>query len=282
MVIPTRRIAKRDGLAFTLLELLLVMVLLLALLSALVFNFTTLRSGADLEEGSRQFEALIRFASAHAANNGRTVQLRFGPDVVVSTNAPDASAPQTATTNAPPTATDSETPILRLVWEPDPIAQPGVFVDVPEASSIVRELLEHIVIQRVQLPAQLLNTSTNETAASGAAMDSSSSTLPPISFFPDGSSDIADIVLASKNPEDIRVVNIHLAGVTGQLTSEFRSQGDFVPIEWMDDDNSQNKNGQTTAMTSDSTTAPARDAVDFSESNDLPRETTKTNDFPER
>ena len=77
MVIETRR-KKTDGLAFTLLETLLVVVILIALLGAIVYNFESARRGSDLEEGARQVEALVRFAGAHAANNGKAVQFQIG------------------------------------------------------------------------------------------------------------------------------------------------------------------------------------------------------------
>src|SRR4051794_12048016 len=77
MVISARRIPKRGGPGVTLLELLLTVALLMALLAAVVFNFAPLKTGASLEEGGREFEALIRFASAQAAQSGRVVQFRF-------------------------------------------------------------------------------------------------------------------------------------------------------------------------------------------------------------
>src|SRR5437016_5427835 len=56
------------GQAFTLVELLLALALMLVLVSAVVFSFSTLLNGTRLEEGTGQVESLIRFARAHAAN----------------------------------------------------------------------------------------------------------------------------------------------------------------------------------------------------------------------
>ncbi len=71
---PTTR---SGGSGFTLIELLLTVVVLLLLLGALVINFGGLQQGVKLDEGAEQFESLIRFARAHAANTGCRVQLTF-------------------------------------------------------------------------------------------------------------------------------------------------------------------------------------------------------------
>jgi prepilin-type N-terminal cleavage/methylation domain-containing protein len=49
---------------FSLLELLLVTVLVLLLVGAMVFNFSTLLRGNQLEEGTTRLETLMRFAGA--------------------------------------------------------------------------------------------------------------------------------------------------------------------------------------------------------------------------
>src|SRR3954463_11980099 len=94
MATETRR-KKGDGAGFTLLEILLTVALLLALLGAVVYNFESAKRGADLEEGARQLEALIRFCGAQAANSGKTVQFRLGDDVASSssTNSVSATSP---------------------------------------------------------------------------------------------------------------------------------------------------------------------------------------------
>src|SRR6185436_18969580 len=76
---PNRVVRSRA--AFTLVELLLVVGLLLVLLGAMVFSFSTLRKGASLDEGTTQLEALLRFARAHAAHTGRQVQIAFEEEI---------------------------------------------------------------------------------------------------------------------------------------------------------------------------------------------------------
>jgi type II secretory pathway pseudopilin PulG len=80
MVISARRSKTKGGPGFTLVELVLVVALLLGLLGALVYNFGPMQRGANLDEGAKQFEALVRFAGAHAASTGRAVQFRFELD----------------------------------------------------------------------------------------------------------------------------------------------------------------------------------------------------------
>src|SRR5690349_9204775 len=129
MVTETRR-KNSGGLGFTLLELLLTVALLLALLAAVVYNFEAAKRGSDLEEGARQFEALVRFAGAQAANTGKAVQLRFGEDVTVSSSTNSVSETSKDSMNDIPAIEDLEDwgTKLRVVYEADPVLQPGMFV----------------------------------------------------------------------------------------------------------------------------------------------------------
>src|SRR5438552_7992898 len=83
---------------FTLIELLLALALLLMLVGAVVFSFSTLLRGRQLEEGATQLESLLRFARAHAANTGHRVQILFVGDA-------DSDGPAAT---------------IRVAWEPDP------------------------------------------------------------------------------------------------------------------------------------------------------------------
>jgi len=64
--------------AFTLVELLLAVSLMLLVSGAVICNFGTLDRGARLEEGSTQTELVLRFARAQAASTGRKVKVVFG------------------------------------------------------------------------------------------------------------------------------------------------------------------------------------------------------------
>lgn len=204
---PERRRNARAG--FTLLELLLVVVLLMALLGAVAFNFGSLKQGADLDEGAGQFEALLRMAAAQAANSGRAVQVRFD-DAVTSTNA----IADTFDTNAV---------ALRVVQEADPVLQPGVFVDLVEARSLIEEIVERVRLASVRSGSfsDVEVASTNEVSTNVVNfVQEGPLARPPVVFYPDGSSDEAEIVLASIEPTDMRRIAFRLKGVTGEIARE--------------------------------------------------------------
>jgi len=207
MVIPARRCKTKGGPGFTLLELLLVVALLLGLLGALVYNFGPMQTGANLDEGARQFEALVRFAGADAANSGRAVQFRFE---------------ETSTTE-----TFESKSSLRVMREVDPVGQPGVFEDAREAQPFLAELMERIRVVEVKGGERPANQGTNELAEADGYVN----TMPPITFFPDGSSDSATIVIRSLDELDLRQMTIQLTGVTGGIRTETKIITEFAATE---------------------------------------------------
>jgi type II secretory pathway pseudopilin PulG len=295
MVIRTRR-NNSDGLGFTLVELLLTVALLLALLAAVIFNFQSAQRGTDLEEGARQMQALIRFAGAQAANIGKAVQLRFGENTTSSSSSGTNSVSDVSTNS-----TDAKKAVndfasiedlehwgtkLRVVYEADPVLQPGVFVDLPEASSFVQAIGDRVRIDSVRWPERPLNQATNELAVAPQT-----TTANAVTFYPDGSSDTIDIVLVSKEREDFREMILHVDGVTGNVRAELKSGDDLVPIEWMDDPNSSDK--KQSAPTATASSEPKPEAATqpppmpedpaFEQPEKNKTETTRTNafdDFP--
>lgn len=204
---------------FTLIELLLTVVLMLLLLGAAVFNFSSLQRNVALDEGCMQIEGLLRFARAHAIGTGRTVQL-IVPDIAGDTT-PGANS------------------LLQLLTEADPIANPGLYSVVQEAVTYTQEIGSRVKIIRVQqqfseapapvagqtnllsfpgMPAaesaapekeQPSVTETSEEMALSERLDQS------VFFFADGTSDSVEIVVASQENEDPRKLIIELVGVTG-------------------------------------------------------------------
>ncbi len=238
MVIQTRR-NKKGGGGFTLLEMLLVTALLIALMGAIIFNFSSLQRGADLQEGARQFEALVRFAGAQAANSGHAVQLRFDGGA--------SSTNMVEVTDDP----DDWSAKLRVVWEPDPVLQPGVFVDLPEAAPFVEAIGDRVRIDKIRLPQRPLNLGTNDLAMTQDAPEK----LPSVTFFPDGSSDSAEIVLLSKRAEDSRQATVRVDGITGSVRSELVAMEDLVPVEWMGEENAATNQNTTPPLATDAQAA---------------------------
>jgi type II secretory pathway pseudopilin PulG len=199
MIVRTGPIDRDTGAGFTLVELLLAVALLLMLLGAVVYNFSGLQRGAQLDEGAQQIEALIRFASAYAANSGKQVQIAFEEDVGEGLVVPLGN--------------------LRVLWEPDPVARPGVFEPLIAAAEYVRSIGDLISIEDVRLMENNRFETANEAdrLAEDPAGNSLLVSFPPIAFFPDGSSDSAEITLASRSEEDGRRIAVRLQGITGAI-----------------------------------------------------------------
>lgn len=201
-------IAQRRA-GFTLVELLLVTVLLLLMLGAVIFNFSTLQKNATLDEGASQIEALFRYARAQAASSGRLVRIAFEEDVGDGLEVPLGN--------------------LRVEWEADPLNAPGLFSELADAAELVRSITELVRIEFVKAVDPDLETS-DSTMATGSGGESGVETnqsvwitFPPIGFFPDGSSESSELTIASRDEEDGRRVVLKLAGLTGIVRRTTRS-----------------------------------------------------------
>jgi len=209
---------------FSLVELLLSVVLLMLLLGAVVFNFSTFQQGAQLDEGAMRVEATLRFAKAKASSSGKKVQVRFLEE---------------------PASTHAATPAavkMELMWEPDPLGEPGRFEKLPESQGFVESAAELVQIKAVRSissgemteraggpSASPANATELASAASPARKQDEARgeenlveeygdiPMPIIEFFPDGSSDTAQIMLASLDLDDQRLAVIRLNGDTGEL-----------------------------------------------------------------
>lgn len=226
----TQRRCKAGG--FTLVELLLSVTLLLGLLGAAVFGFSSLHRNAQLDEGVERVETAIRYARAHAASTGHKVQM-----VMATAPAPTGTAPAAATDAAPASA-------MRIEWEADPIRAPGVFEPIPALSGDVADVADLVQFRSVErestqapggsptgnaafpqvsgnvvpIPAAegALPTTAELAAGTGEAKPSA------ITFYPDGSCDGATIVLASRDSDDSREVSVRIQGVTGTTRRQWR------------------------------------------------------------
>lgn len=213
---------KRPQAGFTLLELLLVVVLLVLFAGAAVMNLAPLWQGAALDEGVGQFESLLRFARAEAAQQGRRVQLQL------------AAAPL-----SPETSAATDTPPIQLRWEPQPLSQPGLFVENQSTTPLARSVNELVRVETVRrldtVPAapvaDATTTSTGFPVLTG--MDQSlaatnTEAWPPIMFYPDGSSDSAVILLASADNADSRRMLVRWNGLSG-TAAHHQAEPDDLP-----------------------------------------------------
>lgn len=242
--------------AFTLIELLLTVVLLLLLLGAVVFNYSTLARGARMDHGVSQLESLFRFARAQASTSGRQVRIEFRDTDSSGKESDQLPSTSGAVSTVSPPGSESGNPTgsiddgkagtvsrISVVWETDPLGDPGHFVSLPEAQPMLDELNEVIRVKEVRFPSSQVPAAQWDWNGFSSVVHSSSSfatnTVMPfdaqtgfktaasvvspnsgpnrIAFFPDGSSDSVDLVVAATEADDTRQLLLTLSGLSGRL-----------------------------------------------------------------
>ena len=185
----------------------LTLVLILCLAAASVFTFTAIYQTANLDEGSDRFQTLVRFAQAEAATTGRKVRLQFVPS------------------EAAPVEANSELRAIKVTWEADLLNAPGVFEEYTNKSwseEIVNELVGVTKVEPMSasgepMPAE--EVATVDIAPGDTAEFVASDEFPAITFYPDGTCDSAEVVLASRNSDDARRLAVRLGGMLGTVTT---------------------------------------------------------------
>jgi len=262
---------------FTLIELLLAIFLLSLLFGALVYNFSTLQPGAKLAEGMDRFESMLRFARAQAAYTGCRVQLRFAADQTV----PLLSEPLYR---------------LQLAWESNPWEHPGTFVTLPSSGWDLDGINQTVGFAPPDPPPDIESSlpladggepaqPVTDPESAGATSTEEPPRLPPVTFFPDGTSDSAEFLLVARSEDDPRRVKVHLMGITGAISHEWiEAPSDEVfeeewidwifddPDEWMAfDEDTTGSDSHTTAAISDAEISQLLDDIWGAEP-ELPRE----------
>lgn len=209
---PLQSHSARRG--FTLIEQLLTVVLVLLLLGAVVFNFSSFHRTAQLDEGATQVEALFRFARAHAANTGKQVRIQF-PEAESGDNAELLQAEAPGST-------------VRVTWEADPVGAPGVFQDLPAAANYVQSISDLVSIQQVQPGGPAAEPAADAAApapeaAATPAPDAPHSPFSVVTFYPDGTGDSVEVMLASRSEEDSRRFTVRIVGLTGSIRRQLVS-----------------------------------------------------------
>ena len=193
---------------FSLVELLLTLVLILCLAAASVFTFTAIYKSANLDEGSDRFQSLIRFAQAEAATTGRKVRLQFVPE--------ESASLETA----------KELRTIKVTWEADLLNAPGVFQEYTNkawSEGIVNELVGVTKVAAVSDSGATLLAQNPVFPGNGAEEYVGSESFPSITFYPDGTCDSAEVVLASRNGDDARRLAVRLGGMLGTVTTRTMS-----------------------------------------------------------
>jgi Tfp pilus assembly protein FimT len=195
---------------YTLVELMLTIVLVVLMLGAVVYNFSSTGRNARLDEGATQVEALFRFARAHAASTGKQVRILF-PEAETGDNAESLQAEAPGAT-------------VRVTFEMDPVGAPGVFQELPEAALYVQNISDLVSIQQVQPGDESTNLTADTTApapepaAAAAPVDETArSPFSSVTFYPDGTGDSVSVVLTSRTEEDARRMSVRVVGLTGSI-----------------------------------------------------------------
>jgi prepilin-type N-terminal cleavage/methylation domain-containing protein len=198
------QLAGTSNRGFTLLEILLVLVLLLLLFGAAVFEFNSMGRGASLSAGAERLESLFRFARSEAERTGLKIRIRFS-----------AADELTRSTAAGPVAE----------WEADPLQQPGQFAQLPNSVHFTRGVDDLVTVESVELTdldSRLAAQLTGDAALpdSGPATGFELDEPTVINFYPDGSCDSVKVRLADRNPDNSTKALVELIGLTGTVRRE--------------------------------------------------------------
>jgi type II secretory pathway pseudopilin PulG len=189
------RAARRTARGFTLLELVLAIVLFMLLTGSIVFSFTSLQKGAQLDEGIGRLLTVVRYAKAHAATSGRPLQFQL-------IQAADAAVGDTG---------------IRIHWEPDPADKPGEYADLAETRPMVDAVNDLV---QCRLP--------DKPDPNSAALESGDNTiLKRLVLYPDGSADATRLIVTSRDGEDIRRFLFEIVGITGELRKRELNTNEF-------------------------------------------------------
>jgi len=172
---------------FTLFEIILAAAIIVLLSGSIILAFGSWYRKRSVDESARRVEAILRMARAEACSQGRRVRLAFDPDTLAPT----------------------------ILWEPDPLGEPGLFV--PHygqwAHDLPTDIITFIRCRRTGASAvRLLTYSDAEEPVSP-----NGEPLESVTFLPDGSCDSAVIEVAASDGVDLRIGRLEIDGVTGAV-----------------------------------------------------------------
>jgi type II secretory pathway pseudopilin PulG len=186
---PTRGIGRRH--AFTLLETLLALGLLLLLMGLGVSTLGSRRQN-DLDEGAWRLTAALRMARADAANAGRRLRLTFAENGLR----------------------------FEMLWEPKPLDDPGHFVAYTQSAWTRHLPSELVYVESCTLVE-------DQSAGEGASNPTNRRrALDSITFYPDGSSDSAKILLVPAAFDERRRAVIEIHDSTAMITTRLTASDD--------------------------------------------------------
>ena len=182
---------------FTLLEILLVVAVIALLAGAAILSLGGRRDVEALQEGLGRLETAILMARAEAANLGRRLRLEFGPE---------------------------EAQVL-VLWEPEPLAEPGTFVEYTGCTWQDSIELEGVRIEKCEFVGSSAFRAMETATGAGSASDGA---LAAVTFEPDGSSDSVHLELTGAADPESRRAFLDLDGLTGTISTRILTASEMA------------------------------------------------------
>jgi len=177
--------------AYTLVETLLVLILILSVSSFIILPLTKLDKKEYLYEGTLRTQTILRIVKCKSEITGRRFCIKF-PKIIGGDNEELLGEKYR----------DMD---IIIEWEPNPIEYPNIFVNFEELNENCKNITE--LIDFVDIKSQ--------DRENGIIM-----------FYPDGSSDSVNITISSKFEEDNNKKNISINGLSGLISLKMKKDYD--------------------------------------------------------
>jgi prepilin-type N-terminal cleavage/methylation domain-containing protein len=168
--------------AFTLMEILVALAVMVLLIGAVTVLTQSTRRGKLLQDAGQRWATAFRMARAESSLRGKRIQLVF-----VESESDDVAV---------------VIPTFQI--ETDPLGAPNQFTTIPDGWA------SRLSVAGIHVSRCLLD----ETTAEGDAEHET------VLFYPDGSSDSAGLHLRHDDPDQTRIIIVHLDGMTGKVEVE--------------------------------------------------------------
>ena len=168
--------------AFTLMEILVALAVMVLLVGAVTFLTQSTRRGQLLQDAGQRWATAFRMARAESSLRGKRIQLVF-----VESESDDEAVMTAA-----------------FQIEKDPLGAPNQFTHISDTWA------SRLSVAGIHVSRCLLDETTSEEDIEHET----------VLFYPDGSSDSASLHLRHDDPDQTRIIVVHLDGLTGKVEVE--------------------------------------------------------------